>query len=68
MKAFYTLDGTLPIAVIESALGELAEDQDFIDGVRNAGAEVRYLDSDGFASLLQRVDGTISKLADKIVR
>lgn len=56
------------IAVIESALGELAEDQAFIDAVDNAGAEVRYRDADGFASLLDRVDGTISELADKLKR
>lgn len=56
------------ITVVESALGDLAKDEEFIEAVNNAGARVRYLDSDGFASLLDRVDGTISNLADKLER
>lgn len=48
---------------LEAALGELAEDEDFIEQVNNAGAEVQFRGQEDYAAYLENLSDTVDRLA-----
>jgi tripartite-type tricarboxylate transporter receptor subunit TctC len=48
---------------LEAALGELAEDEDFIEQVNNAGAEVQFRRQEDYAAYLENLSDTVDRLA-----
>lgn len=51
---------------MESALGELAKDAAFIEQIGNVGAEVDFRGQDGYREYLEKLTGTIDRLADRM--
>lgn len=48
---------------LEAALGELAQDADFIEQVNNAGAEVQFRGQENYATYLGNLSETVERLA-----
>jgi len=54
------------MAVIEQALADLQEDEDYLEGISNAGAEAVFRDSEAYRTYLERLDATVERLASKL--
>lgn len=54
------------IAVIEGALAELQNDEDYLQGLENAGAEAVFRDSEAYRAYLERLGATVDRLSSKL--
>ncbi|GAA5175746.1 tripartite tricarboxylate transporter substrate binding protein [Modicisalibacter zincidurans] len=56
------------VAVLADAMQQLSQDEEFIQQVRNAGAQVQFLGPKAFTDYLKRTDGTIERLSGKLAQ
>ncbi|WP_280562941.1 MULTISPECIES: tripartite tricarboxylate transporter substrate binding protein [unclassified Chromohalobacter] len=56
------------VAVLADAMQELAQDEQFIQAVNNAGAQVHFEGPEAFANYLETTDETIEQLSGKLAK
>lgn len=56
------------IETLASALQSLSQDEDFIEGINNAGGKAEYLGPDAFAEYLSTTNDTIERLSGSLAK